>query len=195
MRLMIIMIVVGGMLCYWGYQEWALANVAGHEPRTITAEQLVQNGPGKNAHVVVTDFVLGENFVASQFKNSSTWTDVWVPVIPLNDELVDPDNVRLIIKASGIKDEQALQKFGARPSFQGMVINEIDSIGSEEEKLLKKEYPKTDFSKCWIVEVDRKPASSGKIFGLLGAGVALIVVGIVIPLAARSGNKRSLPDD
>ena len=63
-------------------------------------------------------------------------------------------------------------------TIQGMVVNEIASLGSDEKKYLRQAYPGIDFARCWILEAGREPAGSGKMFALFGGGAALLLFGL-----------------
>jgi hypothetical protein len=51
-----------GLLVY-AFFEGRLSDVAKEQPQTLTMEQLASKGFGDNAHVIVTDFFPGNNFV------------------------------------------------------------------------------------------------------------------------------------
>ena len=63
-------------------------------------------------------------------------------------------------------------------SVQGLVINRIGSLDSEEKKLVKQSFPTVNFDKVLILEEGRKPSSLLITLGMLLGGLALIVVGV-----------------
>src|SRR5262249_48703233 len=79
------------------------------------------------------------------------------------------------------------------PELQGLVTNEIESLGSEEQKLLNSSYPGTDFTKCVLFQEGREPAGSGKVFGMVGGGAALMLLGIVFGLVGIRRGRRAQP--
>jgi hypothetical protein len=76
----------------------------------------------------------------------------------------------------------------AKDSIKGLVVNRIDSLDSEEEKLLKESFPQVDMRKVLILEENRKPASFFKSLGLIAVGLLFLVGGGVwIFEGTRSG--------
>lgn len=192
-RLGLFAIVIGGVLGFAGYAEWRVSKGASVEPEEVSLEQLIRRGPEGNAHVRVRDFNVGDNIVYEE--QSGSWTKVYVPAFPLEPGEVIPEApptgpVSALFKSTKAKNEdELLREFAAIP-VQGLVTNRIESLGSEETKLLTESYPGTDFDKCLIVQIGRKPASQAKVAGFLGGGTALIVVGILLMVAAykKSGS-------
>src|SRR2546425_13130993 len=94
-RILLVIIVLGAMLAWFGYQEWRLAGAASPTPAKITCAQLESSGPGENAHVILTDFILcptGFVYQGTQ-GNDSHWTTIWIPAVP-----IDGDYVQQIMK-------------------------------------------------------------------------------------------------
>jgi hypothetical protein len=199
-RIKFLPLIIGGVLFFFGFQEWRLATKARGQPQRITAAQLEANGPGDNAHIELADFLFCNNYV---YKSSSqraaqagNWETVWIPAVPLDGPYVQrlrsmaaagqiqpnfippPDDVRIIIKSSKVKGEGDLQRLGDADTLKGVVVNEIESLGSEEKKHLQESYPGIDFSRCWIVQHEREPAGAGKVLGLMGGGGTLFLAGL-----------------
>lgn len=61
---------------------------------------------------------------------------------------------------------------------QGLVVNEVESLDAEEIGLLRESFPNADFGQVLILEEGREPASSGKYLGMMGGGVALMLLGL-----------------
>ena len=193
-RLILVPIVVGAVLFFFGFQDWRLALKAKVRPQSISAAQLEANGPGDNAHVNLTGVVLCEwSFVyeASKRGGKENWRWVWVPAVAQNSayarnllamppgmEPPPPDQVRIIIKSNKARSEEDVHELAMNRSIHGMVINEIESLGGEEKKLLSQSYPGIDFSRCWIVQVNRAPAGSGQVMGMMGGGGMLVLLGL-----------------
>jgi hypothetical protein len=68
----------------------------------------------------------------------------------------------------------------------GMVVNEISSVGWEEQRLIKEAFPNTDFKDILILQEGRKPSSPVMSFGMMGGGGALMLVGIGLMFVSRS---------
>jgi len=196
-RILLIVAILGAVGAWYGFKEFRLAGAASQTPKTISCKDLEANGPGENAHVNVTDFLLCPNgFVYQSQKNSTRWSKIWVPAVPLDGVFVEqlrksmsadgklpsnipaPKNVRIIIKTANVHNESELDSFADKETLQGLVVNKVESLGSEEKKILSQSYPGIDFSTCWIVEEGRKPKSRGAAAGILAGGGAGVLVGL-----------------
>ena len=65
-----------------------------------------------------------------------------------------------------------------RETVQGMVVNEIESLDSEEKRILSESYPGIDFDRCTIFEHGRKPKGMGMIAAYIGGGGLLALLGL-----------------
>jgi hypothetical protein len=186
-RLGLIMAIGGGVLGYFGLQEYRLASSASATPEEITLKNLIARGPEGNPHVRVKEFLPCQNFIYESTDNSTVWNKVWIPVIVLDlsnpvlgGEQLKPNKVQALIKSSRIKTEREIETVMKPEGVQATVTNKIESLGSEEQKKLQESYPGTDFSKCLILEEGRQPASSSKVLLMGGGGLALLVGGLLI---------------
>jgi len=205
-RLKIALIVLGCMAVYWGGKEGWLAIHSSQSPQKIRCIDLIKNGPGDNGHVILTDFVAcTEGFVYEADKNArdtGPYRKVYLPCLEIDGpwfrqyrslyekygkeaEIPQPTNIRLILKLTNIRSEDELYKQMDKDTLQGLVINSVEGLDREEEKLLKKGYQDIDLSKCLILEVGRKPQSLGlPVLALLG-GVAMVIAGIALLFVSR----------
>ena len=94
------------------------------------------------------------------------------------EEIPPPDDLRVIVKLTSVKNEYDVSLVGEQETVTGMVINRISSLGTEEKKLLREGYPGIDFDRCWIVHVGRTPMSGAVIFGMLVGAVVLLVIAL-----------------
>jgi hypothetical protein len=202
MRLILALVIGGGFLTFIGVQDFRLNQASKAEPQEITCVDLVANGPGDNALIVIGDFLLCD-FAFVYEEKGNDWSKVWVPAVPLGGEFHQkllsmvgedgrltgevpmPKDVKVIVKSTDVSNERELSNLAEKDTLQGLVINQIESLGSEEEKILKESYPTVDFDDCWIVEVGRAPATIGRIAGFFLGGVALMVIGGLIALSGR----------
>lgn len=197
-RILIAMIIGGGFMVYFGFQEMSLASKTESTPQVISCQDLSEAGPGDNANVEMSEFMLCTmSFVYEAIGSSDTaYKTVWVPAVPLNGEyhqqllsMLDdegnlvgeppmPKDLGVLVKTSKASNENALYDLADQETLSGLVINEIASLGSEEKKILKDSYPGVNFDKVWILEHGRQPAGAGKTYGLMGGGLLLIVIGL-----------------
>lgn len=193
----IVLIVAGGVLLYIGLREFRMMQAAAAEPQTISCAELEKNGPGDNSHVIMEDFILLEQaFVYAAETGSNTWTQLYIPALPIggayhlqilsmrdeNGQLPEntpiPENIGIIVKSEHISGEDELATLAESDTLQGLVINTIKSLGSEEKRLLEQSYPGIDFEACWIIEHKRQPPGMGKVAALAGGGIALLFAGL-----------------
>src|SRR3954469_5130438 len=207
-RILLIIIVLGGMLAWFGFQEWRLASAASTTPQTIACADLEAKGPGNNAHVILTDFLLcpsGFVYESSSKGNDSSYTKIWIPAVPLHGEYMEelkklkdsgkdlstvppPKNVRVIVRSSHVHNDGELEKLGDRDTIQGLIVNKVDSLGSKEKEILAGQYPGINLDTCWILDEGRTPRSFGTAGGMIGGGVLLALIGVGgFVLSAKKG--------
>lgn len=186
-RLKLLIIVLGGMAMFFGFQEGRLASKCSSEPHKMTCEELAKNGPGDNANIELTDFVVGENFVYEQDGKTKAWNHVWVPLHELDmrtaiqlmgEHPVLPTTFRVLMKTSKAKSVEQIDNIQKGGTIKGLVVNNITKISGKELDLLQSSYRGTDFSKVWIIDHERSPhgylfAAGAMLGGLLLAGVGV----------------------
>jgi hypothetical protein len=98
------------------------------------------------------------------------------------DELTLPTRFVVLVKTTRFKNVGDLpdDAISHMDSVQGLVINEISSLGSDEKKLIQEEFPDIDFKKVLILEEGRKPFSTTTASLMMFGGLALIGAGIVV---------------
>jgi hypothetical protein len=216
-RIAIVLFVFGAMSIGWGVYEAMLASGASAKPEEIALKDLIARGPDKNNNIILKDFQLSDNFVHEYDEKlgpNSSWTKVWIPAyvpggappaqqrpgaFPFNPQpQPQPAGpIQAIIYSTHVHNEADIQTRCAVPRLRAMVTNRIQSLGSEEKKLLQQSYPGTNFDKCLIIEEGREPASAGFLLLLFGGGLLLIVAGagvLFVPMMfGWGGGKTELP--
>ena len=187
-RIFFALLVIGGVFVFLGIQEYRLSKVAKADAQTITCARLAAKGPGDNAHVRLTEFEFTENYIYQEQKRSTQWRTSYVPAVPprvLGDPAVRV--VKVLIKSNKARNEDQLYALGQAP-IEGVVVNKIAALGSDERRLLKESYPDIDFDTCWIVEAGKAPASTGKLMGMIGggAGLSIVAAGLLLVAAKRA---------
>ncbi|MCA9244277.1 MAG: hypothetical protein KDA32_10000 [Phycisphaerales bacterium] len=203
MRFAFTMIVLGGVFGFMAVQDARLNSTCKDEPQSITCAELSENGPGDNAHVVMNEFLLCDFSFVYQEGRDGSWTKVWVPAVPLGGEyhrkLLDsldengrmngpiphPTDLKVLVKSKSARGEADVSALAELDSIQGLVINEIEGLKGEERRMLVQSYPGIDFDECWLLEVDREPASMAKVAGFGGGGAALIALGLFLLVRGR----------
>jgi len=91
----------------------------------------------------------------------------------------DVGNIAVLVKTKKYKNVGAIpEEWLDSEKIQGLVINEIESLDSEERKLIRESFPSAELDKVLLLEEGRKPATAGKAYGLLGGGAILIILGM-----------------
>jgi hypothetical protein len=182
-RLGIALIVLGGVVGYFGVQELRLAAAASPTPEAISLKELIDRGPDGNAHVSLRDYDLLED----ELVPSDDSDKIYVPVVPAGSAAegkVQPGDIKAIIVSSHVPDADDLHLLA--PPLKGMVVNWIDPISSDDRDLLKENLPGIDLKNCVIIEEGRAPKGAAHLLlfgvgcvGLVGLGAVLIVGGLI----------------
>jgi hypothetical protein len=175
-----VLIVIGIILAVVGLQEKNLASGASGTPEEITLKDLIARGPDGNPNIILTDFVLCDNYI---FKTrNGIWENAWVPAIPRENAIQNrggkPSNVKALIFTINARSQNDLYQRCEQPKLRALVTNKMVSLGSQERALLTKEYPGTDFSKCLIIQEGREPAGPLKLILMIGGGGLLALFGL-----------------
>jgi hypothetical protein len=190
MRWRFLLLVFGVTLIVLACNEvrlWLLADAQAHR---LTCAELGAHGPGRNAHVEVTDGLLCEDaFVFEQ--RDGCWATTWVPLVPVDSgygrqltaarvrgettRLPPPGEIAVLVRMNAAHSFADVQAVARRPSLFGVVVNAIEPLGPYERELLHKQYPAVDFATCWVLDLDRAPASVPAIAGGLGTGALVLV--------------------
>lgn len=100
--------------------------------------------------------------------------------IPDEVELPELTGIKAIVKTKRFKKvvdfpEVFLQR---EEGVQGIVINEIESLGTEEADLMRESFPGADLENVLLIEEGRTPTSTMNSLGMMGGGIVLIALGI-----------------
>jgi len=200
-RIAIALVVGGAFLTFFGYNENKLASAADTDPQTMTAAELIANGPGDNAHILLEDFqvIAWETIVLTPEDNENKYEKVWAPVITIDDPYIEeiqalPDTalttppyreeIGLILYSKDIASGAELERVAMNETVQGLVINEIDTLSGDELKELQKSL-KIDPDKVIILEHNRNPKSGGLTMLMMVGGILLILSGLGLFFVTR----------
>lgn len=154
----------------------------------------------------MTDFLLADSsFVYEGKEGSSTYDKIWVPAVPLGGEysqlifkllqekgrtavLPPPKSIMIIVKSSYVSNDSELVAMGDAETLSGLIVNEIESLGKEEEDLLRQSYPSANLKAVYVLEHNRHPAGIGKMFAFLAGGGLLVLIGVGIGIKGMSSS-------
>ncbi|HEU5119054.1 MAG TPA: hypothetical protein VFT74_20865, partial [Isosphaeraceae bacterium] len=123
---------------------------------------------------------VGEQIVYQEKSKGGPWQCVWLPLQPMGFLGLAPGGpVRILFKTKKASNENELnQIFMGGGPLRGMIVNKVESLGSEEKKHLTQGYPGIDFDKCYIFEHERHPAGTTQVVGMMGGGGFLFLIGL-----------------
>lgn len=171
--------VLGAVFTFMGFRDFLHASKAGAEPDKLTAAQLIARGAEGNPYVEISEFMVGENFVYEEQQDTKRWNKVWIPFGDFQEMMTPGTPVKAVMKSDRVKSQMELEGEFGKDVVRGMVMNAIESLGSEEKKILSGSYPGSDVSNLLIVDVSKDPAAmkqKGATFGGIGV-VALLISG------------------
>jgi hypothetical protein len=176
----IVLMIIGIILAVVGFQERSLAATASQAPEEISLKDLIARGPDGNPNIILTDYVLCDNFVYQE--RNGSWEHAWVPAVPREQAGQNTGGkatqVKALIFTIHARNQHDLAQRCEQPKLRALVTNRIVSLKSQERDLLAKSYPGTDFSKCLIIQEGREPAGPTKLILMIGGGGFAALAGL-----------------
>jgi len=205
MRLKLILIGVGCVIVYFGWQELTLTRHAKAEPVEVSAADLESGKIPDNCHVVVKDGLAlypasvyhykKKKYSSGETNDSTRTTEVLYPVVSMNhpfskamasgtadDKAIESalSSVGIIVKTKRFGTIGSIPKKLAAPEkLQGLVLNHIEKLDGKDADLLRSSFPRLDAAKVVIIEEGRAPKSLGGAIGMMTGG-ALLALGVVV---------------
>jgi hypothetical protein len=164
----------GIVLGYWGLQEqdrYCMASVAPHE---VSLRSLIENGPGVNRHVSISDFRAGGYTLANG-------CGVWVALFP-NDEKPDSGTeIKAVLWSMTIHDKVALTKMLRRGRIDGAceavpTAHWGGTLGPD----LRRANPGSQLVSAWQIHDLSEPPSAALVTGVLAGSVSCFLVGFIL---------------
>ncbi len=173
-RAAFVFVALGIGVMIWAFNDWRLGLSSSAEPQTIAAADLVANGPGKNRHVKVTDYSVSENFIAYGDDSgafTSEWDKAWLVILP------NGGGYCMVLRTTDVTDQLQLAMFEGEGEFQGMVVSDGNSLGSDLKNMLKKDFGHVEWDKIQVVDHNRHPTSTFVFLLKVIGGIGLCGVG------------------
>ncbi len=103
-------------------------------------------------------------------------------------EALGKEKFKVLVRSGRYKKVGELPKGGVQrlDKVKGMVVNQISSVGWEEQRLLRQAFPEINFKDILILQEGRKPAGPITSFGMMGGGGALMLVGVGLMFVSKS---------
>lgn len=217
LRLIMMLVAVGGVLCLIGYQENKVGGNTSEQPLPTSLVQIEHGITPANNHVEFGDHVAVYEALVCAYEESAFGLDdfdeqtrveyVYYPIVSPGHPYVGLasqrsqarseegseqgipglDQFSVIVRSSRFKKVGDLPQvdFRREQKVQGMVVNQIASLGSDEKDLLHEAFPKLDLDKVLILQENRRPMSASTAYAMMGGGGVLILVGGVLLVANR----------
>jgi hypothetical protein len=190
---------IGVYLSFYLAEKWDKVAQLAKELRRVRLEDLLTEGPGENAHVIVTDFVEGPEYVYEQTgttRREMWWDKVWIPLFTPDNAGPDlgeagPRQIRVLLvmdHPSGGKTDVAILL--RRGWVQG-VAREVRGGGALDPQVrskLQESYPNAELSDYLLIEEEggltkeRAGVEAYLFSGLSGGGAGLGVVVLIVGL-------------
>lgn len=171
-RINIALVIIGGMVGFFGISEWRLAMKSGSTPTRVSLTELTTNGAADNVFVTVTDMMpAGEGEFVYEETRTGRYSKIWYPAVPTTDS---PGVPRFIVYSADAKNDNEVGALMMQTEQTGMIVNSIRSLDSETKDLLQQGIPGINVDSALIFESGRKPAGPIKYLGLLLLGLALV---------------------
>ena len=188
LRFAIPCLLVGAFLGWLGIKELRLKAGASATPQEITLQQLIEKGHGTNNFIVLKDFVYSQDVLYKPLyakHPDGPWDSAWTPVLVPAQALAKSAKFQAILFWPDVRSKAHYDELTQQQTLKGMVINEVQSVSTQQKDLLKDTYPDTDFDKCLIIEVGREPGGVFKII-LFFTGALVLLIGGVAGLIVRA---------
>lgn len=207
-RIKLALIAIGGFVAFMGYQEFKVSSGASADPVDVELASLEQGGDVPNTHVRITEHLAlygGSVYEYEQGKHESgppgagsKVNHCYYPILSaehpfilsaINDD--DSDDTEITDFAVMVKT-QRFETVGSIPdgidavdAVQGLIVNRITSLDSEEKDLVRSSFPDVNLDRLLILEDGRAPASIAKSGGMMAGGGLLSLVGIGLFFGGR----------
>jgi len=209
----LIMIVIGGCVIFAGVQEYRVGKDSSADPVDVPLADLEGGKALPDNHIrigehhriyatSVYEYEYEDDDAREKPSSKVKWTyypeDKYdsLKKVPRGAKWPALKSFAVLVKTerfATIGDIPRKRKF--IKSVQGLVINRIETLGDDEKRLIRSEFPKIDFDKIFVLEQDRKPETAATSIGMMVAGGAVAVIPLGVLVLLRIRRSRRLPED
>lgn len=186
--LILLALAFGPALGLWAQQEQERVVVVSAPPRELSLSSLIQNGPGTNRHLTVTDFQPGGYAAQGE---SGSWKKVWIAIFPPG---MQGNKIQAVLWSSAVRDEAALQRLLQPGRVTGICSEtptdrwETDRWGTDVTSVLEKANQARLLS-AWSIEETSEPPSAALVTATLtGSAACFAAVFVLAALVFGKGN-------
>jgi hypothetical protein len=170
-----IMVVFGAILSYTFWEESRLAAESDAQPQEISLRDLFSNGFGSNRHVKLTGVSVSSHGV-------STKERTFIPLYLADGPQPAGVGPRAVLK---VADPRAFQACAQRTGVQGLVLNGVVELDTDEYHAARMACAPTSFADCPLIEEGRQPYRRGTANALLATFLAVTGLGGVSMIAGN----------
>ncbi len=172
---------IGAIMGFQALGELEREAICSVPPQELALAKLIENGPGANRHVTITDFKPGIYIAESK---DDSWKEVWVPLFPAG---MPAREIKVVLSSRAIRDEVALDPLLQQPRITGICsADQRSNWGSTLGPQLVEANQNLPLTSAWELEdVSKPPNAEGY---LIGSAVSFsLVVLIAMFLGWKSG--------
>lgn len=221
-RIVIILILAGGVLIFFGVRDYILVSGSSQEPLEIDLEDLENDVSIDTNHIKIgPHYALyagcifeydTDQWSSDEYTDYTDLNHIYYPIISENHqyfiqlgelaaEYGDIENIPdelwpeiedfpVLVKTTDFDTVGDIpETWLYEEEVQGIVINKIKSLDSEEKKLLRESFPIADLDTVLLLDKGREPGSSVFPLLMVAGGVILIGIGIGIIVSQSKKNK------
>ena len=173
-----------GIVCAFihrfGTQALDELNRDGHEALAISCEQLLEDWPKENFHLLLTDYQRGVKYSADDYDHDENWERVYVPLFPAHLQSVGNNFNSVIVYFNDVKNEDELNARLASGELDSQLWYTQQELPPEIHSDMAQKYRLMDFSHCVILQGGfRPPNKSIAKYAVLGSYLGMLVSGVI----------------
>lgn len=176
--LMGLSLMFGTLLGLCGMQQQERYDVGSLPLHTISLRSLIENGPGPNRHVRLTDVRPGGYAVQ---RENGKWQAVWVALFPSDVPRVREQAIGVVLSSESVSDEAQLARLFEGGSVNGMCSATPKSAwGATLGPNLLKANPGCQLSSAWLIEELNHPPDRRAVARFLLGSAACFAAALVL---------------
>jgi hypothetical protein len=181
--LVIFFAVLFGMVCAFVWlkvhEQYAVGSQPPHE---MTLRTLIEQGPGSNRHVTITDFEGGGHVMESEEKR---WKMVWVALFPRGTPPQERKEIKAVVWSDRIGNEAQLRVWLRQDRITGICsATPRSKFGTSLGPMLVDANPGSTLTAAWSIdELTQRPSSAevtGTLNGAIGCFAAVLLAALIV---------------
>jgi hypothetical protein len=188
----------GFILGMWGRQEQRRQLLSSVPAQELTLRALIDNGPGTNPHLTLTEFRFG-GYVTEKTSDSAAsgpWSKVWIVLFPQDDAGRLPggrpepgQEVKVVLMSDSIRDEAALRQFVQQHQRVTGICSDTPWLSSGTLRTeLTRANPGSRLSAAWVIDDLSDPPSADRVQRILwgSAGCYALVIALALVVFTKT---------